>query len=113
VAFGSFNTLPGGYEKLVKLFVAKSLQNENLLAVGKCCSQSQGELHAVVWPEQGVSGGTWSGSVKASRNPFSGIESLGESLTTWLVYSRRERGVNLWDPIVICVYPQIYANKCN
>lgn len=64
----------------MKLFVAKSLQNGKLLAVGKCLSQPQGELHSGPWPERGVSGGTWPGSSSTCKNPFSGIERLGKSL---------------------------------
>lgn len=63
VPFGSFGTLSGGQEKLVKIFTAKSLQNGKLLAVSKRPSQHQGDRHTGMWPEQGVSGGTWSGSI--------------------------------------------------
>lgn len=71
-----------------------------------------------MWPAQGVSGGTWSGSISLQESflrqrSYNSIERLGKSSTIWLVYTRgqgRER--SLWDPVVVCVhhkYMQINA----
>lgn len=55
----------------MKIFTVKNLQNGKLLAVGKCLSQHQRELHTGMWPEEGVSGGTRLGSLSL-QELFSG-----------------------------------------
>lgn len=73
-----------------------------------------------MWPAQGVSGGTWSGSISLQESflrqrSYNSIERLGKSSTIWLVYTRgKGREKSLWDPVVVCVhhkYMQINATE--